>query len=71
MSTEDAFLCSICFNPVSLAACKIDELGRPVHEDCYAAKALYKDPSKSRQIASHVAGWRVIGRSIARIVGRK
>jgi hypothetical protein len=45
MSTENAFLCSICFQPISLRSCKTDERGRPVHEDCYAAKARYEGPS--------------------------
>ncbi len=36
MSGENSFLCSICFIPVNLKNCKIDELARPLHEDCYA-----------------------------------
>ena len=36
MSGEDSFLCSICFKPVNVKTCKIDELGRPLHETCYS-----------------------------------
>jgi hypothetical protein len=32
------FICWICGKRVSLEDCKIDELGKPVHEECYVAK---------------------------------
>jgi len=38
---EQQYLCSICFQPISLEDCKSDERGRPVHENCYARKTLY------------------------------
>jgi len=28
-------LCGLCTKPVALENCKIDEVGRAVHEDCY------------------------------------
>jgi hypothetical protein len=42
MGAERAFFCSICFKPVDLTDCKIDENGRPIHETCFATKLLYK-----------------------------
>jgi len=41
MSQEQSYLCSICFKPVDLNSCKIDENGRSVHENCYALKLLH------------------------------
>jgi hypothetical protein len=35
---EAVYICWICGNRVSLEGCKIDELGRAVHDDCYVAK---------------------------------
>ena len=40
MSGEKAFLCSICFRPIELTSCKIDEAGRAVPEKCYAQMLL-------------------------------
>ena len=34
----EVYFCSICCKSVDLGTCKIDEHGRPVHEDCYTAK---------------------------------
>jgi hypothetical protein len=31
-------VCSICNDAVELETAKIDEVGRPVHEDCYVEK---------------------------------
>jgi hypothetical protein len=45
MAGEGSFLCSICFQSVSLEDCKIDEDGRPVHENCHEAKVLYAESS--------------------------
>ena len=44
-----AFLCSICFQPIDVNACKIDERGRAVHENCYATLALYR-PKKPASV---------------------
>ena len=30
--------CSICTRPIPLEICKTDELGQPVHEECYVRK---------------------------------
>jgi hypothetical protein len=66
MSHDDSeFLCSICFKPIQLERCKIDEDGRPVHELCYVelmhSIPLHKD-------ARH-EGWRDWGRKLTRFVG--
>ena len=58
MSGEKPFLCSICFQPVELNKCKIDEDGRPVHENCYAEMMLFA-PKKKPTKKSPIAGtWR-------------
>jgi hypothetical protein len=31
----DFLLCSLCNKPVELTTTKVDENGRPVHEECY------------------------------------
>jgi hypothetical protein len=41
MPEQKDFLCSICFKTVNLKRCKRDELGRPVHEDCYEKWLLH------------------------------
>jgi hypothetical protein len=35
--TPFAVNCAICERPVSLAECKTDDRGLPVHEECYVA----------------------------------
>jgi hypothetical protein len=40
MSLRATHSCWICDRPVQLENCKIDERGKPVHEDCYAAKLV-------------------------------
>jgi hypothetical protein len=35
---QPIFTCAICGNLVTLEECKVDAVGMPVHEDCYAAK---------------------------------
>lgn len=37
-----AFLCSICFQPIDVNTCKIDECGRAVHEECYTTSLLHQ-----------------------------
>ena len=74
MAGEDSCLCSICFKSISLEDCKIDEDGRPVHEKCYATRALYALPSageRSRKSPGRVQGWRGLGWKIMRIVERR
>ena len=34
--------CSICGKPVPLRECKMDDYGRPVHENCYIAVVLHE-----------------------------
>jgi hypothetical protein len=39
MATQEfSFVCSICGKQVDITTCKTDELGKPVHNVCYAAK---------------------------------
>ena len=46
-------ICWLCGKDVDLRTCKIDEHGRPVHEDCYALKlALHAGSKKAPQPAS-------------------
>ena len=47
MSEDRAFLCSLCFVPINLSTCKIDESGRPVHAECLANRELYLSTRKS------------------------
>jgi hypothetical protein len=68
MCGQDAFLCSICFQPIKLNQCKIDEDGRPVHERCYALRLLNAPPEKNTH---HEEGWRGFGWRFTRIVGKK
>lgn len=71
---EDSFLCSICFKSISLEDCKVDEDGRPVHENCYAEKVLYAHPSTGKpSVKRHgdVQGRRGLGWIIMKILGRK
>jgi hypothetical protein len=35
---EFSFVCSICGKQVDITTCKTDELGKPVHNVCYAEK---------------------------------
>jgi hypothetical protein len=30
--------CAVCNSPVELETCKVDERGKPVHEECYVAR---------------------------------
>ncbi len=74
MAGEDSFLCSICFKGISLEDCKIDEDGRPVHENCYATRVLYTLPSAgklARKRPRAVQEWRGVGWRIIRIMGRR
>jgi hypothetical protein len=74
MVGEGSFLCSICFKSIRLEDCKIDEYGRPVHENCYAARVLYTLPSAEKPSGKsphEVQGWRGLVWKIMRIVGRK
>ena len=58
MSGEKPLLCSICFQPVELKTCKIDEDGRAVHESCYAEMMLFA-PKKKPAKRSPIGGtWR-------------
>jgi hypothetical protein len=41
MPGEKPFLCSICFQPIELAKCKIDDSGRAVHETCHEQMMLH------------------------------
>jgi hypothetical protein len=33
-------VCSICNQPIRLEACKSDENGKPVHEECYLQRLM-------------------------------
>jgi hypothetical protein len=68
MCGKGAFLCSICFQPINLDECKIDEDGRPVHERCYAERLLYVSPKKKPR---HEEAWQGLASRFMRIVGRK
>jgi len=62
MEKEDCFLCSICFQPIILQNCKIDEDGRPVHEHCYTQMLLHASASKKTPIKKRPLGmWRRAG----------
>jgi hypothetical protein len=41
MAEKFKVTCSICGKPLPLEECKTDDHGNPVHEECYAAKALW------------------------------
>jgi len=41
------FVCVICGKPVRLEECKVNDLGEPVHELCYAQKL--KEETKKRK----------------------
>jgi hypothetical protein len=49
MSEQKSILCSLCFKAVNSKQCKLDELGRPVHEECYEKSLLYMPPKKTVQ----------------------
>jgi hypothetical protein len=68
MQEQRGFLCSICFKPVNLNQCKLDELGRPVHEDCYQRWLLHMPPKKKVQGAGLLQNLRTKLRSI---IGRR
>ena len=69
MSEEESpFLCSICFKPIRLENYKIDEDGRPIHEQCYLDKMRFVPPDKN---ARHGIGWRDLGRKLRRIFGQE
>jgi len=63
MGKENCFLCSICFQPIILENCKIDEDGRPVHERCYAQMLLLASASKKTPIKNppFLGKWRRAG----------
>jgi hypothetical protein len=44
-----SYNCWICGYEVSLERCKIDEHGRPVHEQCYVAKIQLQAGGKTQQ----------------------
>lgn len=66
MCGREAFLCSICFQPISLNHCAFDEDGRPVHEPCYAAYVLQL-PKRSRLNGF----WWELRTTLSRITHRK
>lgn len=41
------FVCAICGKPVRLEECKVNDLGEPVHQLCYAEKI--KEESTKRK----------------------
>ena len=45
-----AVSCVICNKPVRLDECKLNDLGEPVHEDCYVERL--KEESKRRKAAT-------------------
>lgn len=45
------FPCAICNESVELETTKIDERGKPVHEECYLQKVILKWPIKSSPTA--------------------
>ena len=47
MPTE--YMCALCSKPVSLEEDKIDENGKPVHEDCYAKSLSKPETEESPQ----------------------
>jgi hypothetical protein len=56
--------CAVCNRPVNLEVCKVDERGRPVHEECYAHKIQpAQSPPQSRhrviQLPSFLGHYRV------------
>ena len=74
MTGEDSFLCSICFKNIRLEDCQVDEDGRPVHENCYAARAAYPLASPRKPFGknpSRVQGWRDLCWKIMKTVGRR
>ena len=50
--------CWICGRAVSLEACKIDEQGNPVHEQCYVAKVAFNSGMLQRTTKAHRRLWR-------------
>src|SRR5215472_10960645 len=62
--TERRVLCSICFKPLDLSRCKIDEDGHPVHEQCYMERLHFlsqvKKPPTNERTGSALQGWRVL-----------
>jgi hypothetical protein len=46
MREDRAFLCSVCFVPISTSGSKMDESGRPVHAECLATRELYLSSRK-------------------------
>ncbi len=61
MSGEKAFLCSICFRPIELTSCRIDEAGRAVHEKCYAQMLLHTAIEELPKKGRHFWGRRRVG----------
>jgi hypothetical protein len=49
MSGNKAFLCSVCFKPVDLTICKMDEDGRAAHEKCHAERLLNTPPQRRQR----------------------
>jgi hypothetical protein len=64
MHEKGAFLCSICFQPINLDQCKIDEDGRPVHESCYTDRLLFAVPKKKPH---HEESWSRLALRFVRI----
>jgi hypothetical protein len=55
------FLCRICGKPVSLQECITDDIGEPVHKDCYAElkekEAKKNDRKNSLAAFSRLVAW--------------
>lgn len=63
MPEERPFLCSICFQPIKLENCKVDEDGRAVHEKCVIEMLLHVPTLKKDGIkkAAILRTWRRVG----------
>ena len=71
MPEHKGSLCSVCFKPINLKLlkqCKLDELGRPVHEDCYEKWLLHMPPKKTVQRLGFL---RKLGTRLTSIIGRR
>ena len=66
MQEPRGFLCSICFKPIDVKQCKVDENGRPVHADCYDKWVLQTVPKKKN--VGPIGFLRRLGRSL---IGRR
>lgn len=54
MFPESAGKCRICKFPVSLEACKIDENGCAVHEECYRRKIVQEQTDRDENEAQEL-----------------